>query len=223
MSIMCALVPSEYRNCIFRTSLRTARNFSPARKVLSMTAPSETRLSLVRTNAGPLPGFTCWNSWTRKMVPSTSMWLPFLNWLVLITLITPPAGGIQSVAVRREVSPREGSGSHVTGGGMRLWYWHSLVTEVIEMSGHRLRHPLFDLLSRTAQGDHTIDVRGVRAPAAVVGSLVDHQVFLHRSSFSPEARRIEASVPARTVSESLPATVRARRPSGLCQVSCEPA
>src|SRR4051794_35169768 len=89
MSIMWAALPSEYRNCILRTSLRTARNFSPARKVLSITAPSETRLSLVRTNAGPLPGFTCWNSWTRKMTPSTSMWLPFLNWLVLMMAVQP--------------------------------------------------------------------------------------------------------------------------------------
>src|SRR5437763_4440352 len=61
-----------------------ARNFSPARNVLSITAPSETRLSFVRTKAPPLPGLTCWNSTTRKIVPSTSMWLPFLNWLVEI-------------------------------------------------------------------------------------------------------------------------------------------
>src|SRR3954469_11449033 len=60
------------------------RNFSPARKVLSITAPSAVRLSLVRTNAPPLPGFTCWNSTILKTVPSTSIWVPFLNWLVLI-------------------------------------------------------------------------------------------------------------------------------------------
>ena len=67
-----------------RDSVRTGRNFSPARKVLSITAPSSARLSLVRTNAPPLPGFTCWNSTILKTVPSTSMWVPFLNWLVLI-------------------------------------------------------------------------------------------------------------------------------------------
>src|SRR5438552_2481622 len=49
-----------------------------------MTAPSEARRSFVRTNAPPLPGLTCWNSTTLKTVPSTSMWLPFLNWLVEI-------------------------------------------------------------------------------------------------------------------------------------------
>src|SRR3954451_5920692 len=50
-----------------------------------MTLPSVVRLSLVRTNAGPLPGLTCWNSTILKIIPSTSMWVPFLNWLVLIT------------------------------------------------------------------------------------------------------------------------------------------
>src|SRR3954470_18023642 len=81
----CASVPSVQRKVILRGSVRTARNFSPARKVLSMTFPSEARRSFVRTNAPPLPGLTCWNSRTLKTVPSTSMWLPFLNWLVLIT------------------------------------------------------------------------------------------------------------------------------------------
>src|SRR5947209_7704638 len=67
-----------------RTSVRTGRNFSPARKVRSMTLPSEARRSLVRTNAPPLPGLTCWNSTILKTVPSTSMWLPLRNWLVEI-------------------------------------------------------------------------------------------------------------------------------------------
>src|SRR3954449_176102 len=79
-----ASVPSAYRNCILRASVRTARNFSPARKVRSITAPSDARRSFERTNAPPLPGLTCWNSTILKIVPSTSMWLPFLNWLVLI-------------------------------------------------------------------------------------------------------------------------------------------
>src|SRR5919202_1175644 len=81
----CASVPSAYRNCILRASVRTARNFSPARNVRSMTLPSDARRSFVRTNAPPLPGLTCWNSTTLKTVPSTSMWMPFLNWFVLIT------------------------------------------------------------------------------------------------------------------------------------------
>src|SRR3954452_22016859 len=49
-----------------------------------MTLPSEARLSFERTHAPPLPGLTCWNSRILKTVPSTSMWLPFLNWFVEI-------------------------------------------------------------------------------------------------------------------------------------------
>src|SRR4051794_902201 len=76
-----------------RLSVRMGRNFSPARKVLSSTAPSWVRRSLVRTKAPPLPGLTCWNSTILKTVPSTSMWVPFLNWLVLITGARLAAGG----------------------------------------------------------------------------------------------------------------------------------
>ena len=79
VSMKCASVPSAYRNCIVRDSVRTERNFSPARNVRSMTLPSEALRSFVRTNAPPLPGLTCWNSTILKIVPSTSMWLPFLN------------------------------------------------------------------------------------------------------------------------------------------------
>src|SRR5947199_8806958 len=65
-------------------SVRTARNFSPARNVRSITFPSLARRSFVRTNAPPLPGLTCWNSRILKIVPSTSMWFPLRNWLVEI-------------------------------------------------------------------------------------------------------------------------------------------
>src|SRR5881392_2369155 len=88
----CASVPSAYRNCILRTSVRTARNFSPARKVRSITAPSCARRSFVRTKAPPLPGLTCWNSRILKTVPSTLMWLPFLNWFVEMTILVRDGG-----------------------------------------------------------------------------------------------------------------------------------
>src|SRR6185312_10044710 len=85
--------------------VRTGRNFSPARNVRSITAPSEARRNLVRTNAPPLPGFTCWNSTILKIVPSTSMWLPFLNWLVLIranqSFWSGISSGSQTVTVER--------------------------------------------------------------------------------------------------------------------------
>src|SRR4051812_31366968 len=60
------------------------------------------------------------------------------------------------------------------------------------------------------------------APGPVLSALVDDEILLHRRSSSPLARRIAASVPAGTVSESLPATVIARVPSGLRHVSWEP-
>src|SRR5436309_10379417 len=49
--------------------------------------PSEERRSFVRTNAPPLPGLTCWNSRILKIVPSTSMWFPFLNWFVDMVIL----------------------------------------------------------------------------------------------------------------------------------------
>src|SRR3954451_15938150 len=92
------------------------RNFSPARNVLSITAPSVVRLSLVRTNGPPLPGLTCWNSTILKTVPSTSMWVPFLNWFVLITAARLAAGGRRAwVARGRSARPRAaatGAGQH---------------------------------------------------------------------------------------------------------------
>jgi hypothetical protein len=50
---------------------------------LSTTAPVSSAFSFVRTNAPPLPGFTCWNSTMRHTVPSSSMCIPFRNWFVL--------------------------------------------------------------------------------------------------------------------------------------------
>src|SRR4051794_3491785 len=117
------------------------RNFSPARNVLSITLPSLARLSLVRTNAPPLPGLTCWNSTILKTVPSTSMWVPFLNWLVLITAArlaasrgAPPGRGGQHALrqgarrsrldVRAQIAPvahqRDARGDHVVGGVQAL-------------------------------------------------------------------------------------------------------
>ena len=43
-----------------------------------MTAPERALRSLVRTNAPPLPGFTCWNSITVKRPSSIFMVMPFL-------------------------------------------------------------------------------------------------------------------------------------------------
>ena len=80
----CASVPSAYRNCILLDSVRTAPELLTGAEGPVDHVPVGGPRSLVRTNAPPLPGLTCWNSRILKTVPSTSMWLPFLNWLVLI-------------------------------------------------------------------------------------------------------------------------------------------
>src|SRR3954451_18275092 len=69
-------------------SVRTRENFSPARNVRSTTAPVSRPFSFVRTNAPPFPGLTCWNSTMRQNEPSSSMCMPFLNWLVLTVSAT---------------------------------------------------------------------------------------------------------------------------------------
>ena len=45
-----------------RLSTVAVSTLVPALKVLSTTLPDSTFFSLVRTNAPPLPGLTCWNS-----------------------------------------------------------------------------------------------------------------------------------------------------------------
>src|SRR6266508_4269759 len=56
---------------------------SSARKVLSSTRPVRTFFSLVRTNAPPLPGLTCWNSTTFIRSPSMFSVMPFFRSLVV--------------------------------------------------------------------------------------------------------------------------------------------
>src|SRR5918912_3273460 len=87
-SMKCASLPSSYRYWTFFTSVWMRGNFSPARNVLSTTEPESRLFSFVRTNAPPFPGFTCWNSTMRQTPPSSSMCMPFRNWLVLTTSAT---------------------------------------------------------------------------------------------------------------------------------------
>src|SRR6266516_2821222 len=80
--------PSRYRYCISRRSTMASPTFTPALNVRSTTAPFFTFRSLVRTNAPPFPGFTCWKSMTWKSTPSSSKVIPRLRSFVL-TLIRP--------------------------------------------------------------------------------------------------------------------------------------
>ena len=74
---------------MFFVSVWTRSNFSPARNVRSTTAPLPSDFSLVRTNAPPLPGFTCWNSTIRHVWPSSSMCIPLRKSLVETGGTTP--------------------------------------------------------------------------------------------------------------------------------------
>src|SRR6266550_9280385 len=81
--------PSAYRYCIDFRSTIASPTFTPALNVFSTTAPVLTFRSFERTNAPPLPGFTCWNSTTWKRVPSRSSVMPFLRSFVETLTRTP--------------------------------------------------------------------------------------------------------------------------------------
>src|SRR5215213_10351864 len=71
--------PSWYRYVMSRRSTVAVSTLMPALNVLSTTLPVSTCFSLVRTNAGPLPGFTCWNSTTVQSWPSRLSTKPFFR------------------------------------------------------------------------------------------------------------------------------------------------
>src|SRR5690242_102965 len=77
--------PSLYRKVIERLSTVAVSTLVPALNVRSTTLPDSTFLSVVRTNAPPLPGLTCWNSTTVHSWPSRLRTSPFLRSLVVAT------------------------------------------------------------------------------------------------------------------------------------------
>src|SRR5262249_5798552 len=86
---------------MFLFSVNTRSNFSPARKVRSTTEPESIDFSLVRTNAPPLPGFTCWNSTMRQVWPSSSMCIPLRTSFV-------ETGGTARARLAKRLSGRAG-------------------------------------------------------------------------------------------------------------------
>src|SRR5262252_6018785 len=78
--------PSRYRYCISRLSTFATSTLTPALKVRSTTLPVITFFSLVRTNAPPLPGLTCWKSTTPQSWPSRLRVMPFFRSLVVATV-----------------------------------------------------------------------------------------------------------------------------------------
>src|SRR6266702_3291378 len=85
--------PSRYRYCISRLSTFATSTLTPALNVRSTTLPLMTLFSLVRTNAPPLPGLTCWNSTTFHSWPSMLRVMPFLSSFVVATVVASPACG----------------------------------------------------------------------------------------------------------------------------------
>src|SRR3954470_16065988 len=71
--------PSEYRYCMGRLSTVAVSTLTPALNVLSTTLPLSTFFRVVRTNAPPLPGLTCWNSTTVQSWPSRLSTSPFFR------------------------------------------------------------------------------------------------------------------------------------------------
>src|SRR5436305_13526468 len=75
--------PSWYRYCIVRLSTVAVSTLVPALNVRSTTLPDSTFFSVVRTNAPPLPGLTCWNSTMAHSSPSRLRTRPFLRSFVV--------------------------------------------------------------------------------------------------------------------------------------------
>src|SRR6266480_4799664 len=109
--------PSAYRYCIVRLSTVAVSTFVPALKVLSTTLPERTFFSVVRTNAPPLPGLTCWNSTTDHSSPSRLRTSPFFRSFVVA--ITCPAHGFRQRT--RQVYRFTAPTPVVPGGATGLW------------------------------------------------------------------------------------------------------
>src|SRR5690606_30951026 len=70
-----------------RLSTTACSTRSSARNVLSSMPPERTLRSLVRTKAGPLPGFTCWKSTTWNSPSDRSRAMPvFRSWVVVAAM-----------------------------------------------------------------------------------------------------------------------------------------
>src|SRR6185312_14874006 len=89
-----------------RLSTVAVSTLVPALKVLSTTLPESTFFSVVRTNAPPLPGLTCWNSTTDQSSPSRLSTRPFFRSLVVaMSCLDRDAWKVTERAYRRDRSP----------------------------------------------------------------------------------------------------------------------
>src|SRR5690606_39082187 len=89
-------LPSRYEYCISRLPTLATSTLTPALKVLSTTLPASTFFSLVRTNAPPLPGLTCWHSTTDHSARTSSVsTMPFVRSLVVATRSLPRVAALK--------------------------------------------------------------------------------------------------------------------------------
>src|SRR3954453_13836648 len=92
---------------MWRLSMVARVTFSSARNVRSSTAPFRTFFSFVRTNAPPLPGFTCWNSTTVTSPSGRSNAMPFFR--SLVEMLMPCSFGYSQDEVFRSQRQRHGT------------------------------------------------------------------------------------------------------------------
>src|SRR3954453_10175831 len=158
--------PSEYRYCISRRSTVAVSTLVPALNVRSTTWPVSTFFSLVRTNAPPLPGFTCWNSTTFHSTPSRSSVMPFFRSLVVAIGRVNPSR--RSVRRPPRLPKRSGAGS----------------------CADAVRSGLPDIGLRVDRG-HLNAVRTGRGVVGEVGQLVSDADLHHRGVRHPTGSRGE--------------------------------
>ncbi len=84
-----------------RRSTVAVSTLVPALNVLSTFLPDSTLRSLVRTNAGPLPGLTCWNSATAQSWPSMLRTMPFFRSFVDAMRACQPSGQVAGTSPAR--------------------------------------------------------------------------------------------------------------------------
>src|SRR5882724_5586491 len=79
-----------------RLSTLAVSTLVPALNVLSTTLPDRTFFSVVRTNAPPLPGLTCWKSTIVHSWPSRLSTRPFFRSFVVATVNVSPCSGCRT-------------------------------------------------------------------------------------------------------------------------------
>src|SRR5262245_26577028 len=199
-------------------------NFSPARNVFSTTAPVSMFFTFVRTKAPPLPGFTCWNSTIRQTPPSSSMCMPFLNWLVETVSATADKASARESA-RRGV-PVRGNRSAVPVRGARAGALADarealrLPAEPEELTlappagerrpGGKRRHQLDELEGRRAAG--------TRWACRVRGSGPVDQAILRQLDDRLRAREVR---PGEVLPQALAELRRGRRVGEVVRVRAE--